>query len=80
MRRLLQTWRNGTAPAAIITSMPKPRHVTEWIIRPAAQRTEEEHADLGRILQRCPTLHTVNHLVSDVAGMLRHLQGPHLDT
>ncbi|PZG22599.1 hypothetical protein C1I95_04880 [Micromonospora craterilacus] len=81
VRRLLHTWRDGTIkPAAMTAVAPKPREVTGWIIRPAAERTEREHADLARILQRCESLRTVDRLVSDFAGMLRQRQGQHLDT
>ncbi|MGC4854408.1 ISL3 family transposase [Micromonospora sp. DT4] len=54
--------------------------MTGWIIRPAAERTAREHADLARILERCDSLRTVDRLVSDFAGMLRQRQGQHLDT
>ena len=81
VRRLLHTWRDGTIkPAAMTAVAPKPREVTGWIIRPVAERTDREHADLARILQRCDSLRTVDQLVSDFAGMLRHRQGQHLDT
>jgi transposase len=81
VRRLLQTWRaNATPPSATPVSTPKPGQVTGWIIRPAAKRTEQEQADLARILDRCSTLRTVDQLVSDFAGMLRQRQGQHLDT
>jgi transposase len=81
VRRLLQTWRDGTVkPAAMTAVAPKPRKVTGWIIRPAAERADREHADLDRILQRCEQLRTVDRLVSDFAGMLRQRQGQHLDT
>ncbi|MEV7624692.1 transposase [Actinoplanes sp. NPDC089786] len=78
MRRLLQTWRDGTVnPTAVIAVAPKPREVTGWSIRPAAERTGQEQADLNRILQRCDSLHIVDRLVSDFAGMLHQLRGPH---
>ncbi|MEV6632839.1 transposase [Actinoplanes sp. NPDC051470] len=78
VRRLLQTWRDGTVnPTAVIAVAPKPREVTGWIIRPAAERTGQEQADLNRILQRCDSLHIVDRLVSDFAGMLHQLRGPH---
>jgi transposase len=81
VRRLLQTWRDGTIkPAAMTAVAPKPREVTGWIIRPAAERTDREQADLDRILQRCEELRTVDRLVSDFASMLRQLQGQHMDT
>lgn len=81
VRRLLHTWRaNATPPTATPTTTPKPREVTGWIIRPIADRSESEQADLGRILDRCPVLRTVDQLVSDFGGMLRHRQGQHLDT
>jgi hypothetical protein len=32
------------------------------------------------ILQRCPTLRTLNELVSDFAGMARQRHGQHLNT
>lgn len=81
VRRLLQAWRSGaTSPAAVPATTPKPRQVTGWIIRPAVDRTEQEQADLARILDRCQPLQTVNQLVSDFAGMLRQRQGQHLDT
>ncbi len=81
VRRLLQTWRaTAIPPNPTPVSTPKPRQVTGWIIRPAAKRTEQEQADLARILDRCPILRAVDQLVSDFAGMLRHRQGQHLDT
>jgi transposase len=81
VRRLLQTWRDGTIkPTAVTAVAPKPREVTGWIIRPAAERTDREQADLARILDRCDSLRTVDELVSDFAGMLRQRQGQHLDT
>jgi transposase len=81
VRRLLQTWRDGTIkPTAVAAVAPKPREVTGWIIRPAAERTDREQADLARILDRCDSLRTVDELVSDFAGMLRQRQGQHLDT
>ncbi|MEV6848862.1 hypothetical protein [Actinoplanes sp. NPDC051411] len=75
VRRLLQTWRDGAIkPTAVAAVAPKPRAVTGWIIRPAAERTDREQADLARILDRCDSLRTVDELVSDFAGMLRQLQ------
>lgn len=59
VRRLLHAWRaSATPPAANPTTTPKPRQVTGWIIRPAADRNEEEQANLAQILDRCPTLRT----------------------
>jgi hypothetical protein len=63
-----------------LTSTPKPRQVTGWIIRPIVERTEQEQADLTRILGRCQVLRRIDELVSDFAGMLRQRQGQHLDT
>jgi transposase len=81
VRRLLHTWRaSATPPTAIPAITAKPQQVVGWIIRPVADRSEEEQADLTRILDRCPTLRTVDQLVSDFAGMLRQRQGQHLDT
>lgn len=54
--------------------------MTGWIIRPAAERTGRERADLDRILLRCDSLRIVDQLVSDFAGMLRQLRGRHLDS
>jgi transposase len=54
--------------------------VSGWIIRPAAERTDREQADLARTLERCDSLRTVDELVSDFASMLRQRQGQHLDT
>ncbi|MFE3175174.1 ISL3 family transposase [Amycolatopsis sp. NPDC059235] len=80
VRRLLQTWRgSATPPAAVATTTPKPRHVTGWIIRPAADRTDQEKADLARILERCPVLRVVHELVGEFGGMPRHRRGQHLD-
>jgi transposase len=79
VRRLLHTWRaSATPPTATATTTPKPRQVTGWIISPAADRSEEEQADLAQILDRCPTLRTVDQLVSDLGGMQRRRQ--RLDT
>ncbi|BCJ51814.1 transposase [Actinoplanes sp. NBRC 14428] len=81
VRRLLQAWRAGiVSPTSIAVNTAKPRQVTGWIIRPAAERTARETADLNRILNRCDTLRTVNYLVGDFGGMLRHRQGQHLDS
>lgn len=81
VRRLLHTWReSSTPPAATPITTPEPRQVTGWIIRPAHKRTESDQADLTRILDRCPVLRTVDQLVSDFGGMLRHRRGQHLDT
>lgn len=81
VRRLLCTWRaDATPPAATPVTTPKPRQVTGWIIRPVPDRTEQEQADLARILQRCQTLRTLDQLVSDFGGMLRQRHGQHLDT
>ncbi|MGW4716619.1 hypothetical protein ACWEO7_16885, partial [Nocardia sp. NPDC004260] len=80
VRRLLQTWRDGTTPpTATPVTTPKPRQVTGWIIRPAHKRTESEQADLAQILDRCEVLRSVDQLVSDFGGMLRHRRGQHLD-
>lgn len=81
VRRLLQTWRAGATPVASMpTSTPTPHEVTGWIIRPAGERTEHDHAALARIMNRCPVLRAVDQLVSDFGGMLRQLRGQHLDT
>jgi transposase len=53
--------------------------VTGWIIRPATDRTEQEQADLAKILDRCQTLKIADQLVGDFAGMLRERRGRHLD-
>ncbi|WP_344319849.1 ISL3 family transposase, partial [Nocardia ninae] len=80
VRRLLQTWRDGTtSPTATPSTAPKPRQVTGWIIRATGERTDSEQAALTRILERCPVLHSVENLVSDFGGMLRHRRGQHLD-
>jgi hypothetical protein len=80
VRRLLQTWRtSSTPPSADPSATHTPREVTGWIIRPAAERTEQEQTDLTRILDRCQTLRTVDRLVGDFAGMLRERRGRHLD-
>jgi transposase len=77
----MQTWRDGAIkPAAMTAVAPKPREVNGWIIRPAAERTDGEQADLDRILQRRESLRIVVRLVGDFAGMLRQRQGQHLDT
>lgn len=65
-------------PTAIPPATPKPRQVTSWIIQAAGDRSRQDQADLDAILHRCHSLHIVNQLVSDFAGMLR--QGQHLDT
>jgi transposase len=81
VRRLLQAWRtSSTPPSADPSATHTPREVTGWIIRPAAERTEQEQTDLTRILDRCQTLRTVDRLVGDFAGMLRERRGRHLDT
>jgi transposase len=81
VRRLLQGWRaSATPPSQIPAAAPTPREVVGWIIRPAADRDEQQRADLAKILDRCPTLRTVDQLVSDFAGMLRQRQGQHLDS
>lgn len=80
VRRVLQSWRtSATPPSATVPATHTPREVTGWIIRPAADRTEQEQADLTKILDRCPTLKTVDRLVGDFAGMLRERRGQHLD-
>lgn len=80
VRRLLHTWReSSTPPTATPITTPKPRQVTGWIIRPTHKRTEPEQADLAQILDRCPVLRTVDELVSDFGGILRHRCGKHLD-
>jgi hypothetical protein len=74
--RLLQTWRTGvTSPSAAPPATQTPRDVTGCIIRPTAKRTEQEEANLTRILDRCPTLRTLGPLVGDFAGMLRKRRG-----
>jgi transposase len=76
VRRLLQTWRTGvTSPSAAPPATQTPRDVTGWIIRPTAKRTEQEQANLTRILGRCPTLRTLGPLVGDFAGMFRKRRG-----
>ena len=80
VRRLLHTWReSSTPPTATPITTPKPRQVTGWIIRPTHKRTEPEQADLAQILDRCPVLRTVDELVSDFGGILRHRRGKLLD-
>jgi transposase len=80
VRRLLQTWRAGAIPpSATPKTTHKPREVVGWMMRPAANQSTEEHADLGKILDRCQILRTVKDLVGDFAGMLRERRGQHLD-
>jgi hypothetical protein len=75
VRRLLQTWRTGlTSPSAAPPAAQTPRDVTGWIIRPTAKRTEQEQANLTRILDRRPTLRTLGLLVGDF-GMLCKRRG-----
>jgi hypothetical protein len=76
VRRLLQTWRTGlTSPSAAPPATQTPRDVTGWIIRPTAKRTEQEQANLTRILDRYLTLRTLGLLVGDFAEMLRKRRG-----
>ena len=76
MRWLLQTWRTGlTSPSAAPPAAQTPRDVTGWIIRPTAKRTEQEQANLTRIIDRYLTLRTLGLLVGDFAEMLRKRRG-----
>jgi transposase len=50
------------------------------MMRPSEKVTTEERAQLRHILQPCPTLRTLNELVSDFAGMARQRHGQHLST
>lgn len=82
VRRLLETWR-ATSPQAAITAAkrpPTPRTITAIMMRPIADRSDDENAQLKRILERCDTLKRINELVSDFAGMARERHGRHLDT
>jgi transposase len=80
VRRLLQDWRGDVQHAppkpSVICS---PREMTMWMMRPTEKLSTDDHANLCRVLDGCPTLNTVNTLVSDFAGMLRERQGQHLD-
>jgi hypothetical protein len=79
--RLLQSWRDGTVnPSVMVAVAPKPREVTGWIIKPAAERSDREQGDLDCILDRCESPRIVDRLVSDFAGMRRRLRGRHLDS
>jgi len=70
VRRLLHTWRADTVPpTANPPATPKPRQVTSWIIQATGDRSKQDQADLDAILHRCRSLHIVNQLVSDFAGM-----------
>jgi transposase len=80
VRDLVSTWRtNPVAPAAALKPPPTSRQVTALMMRPSQKLTEDEHAQLRNVLERCETLRTVNKLVSDFAGMARARHGQHLD-
>lgn len=80
VRRLLQDWRGDVKDAQPkSTVICKPREMTMWMMRPAEKLSADDQANLLRILDGCPTLNTVNTLVSDFAGMVRQRQGQHLD-
>ena len=83
VRQLLGTWRAATSPQAAIAAAarpPKPRDIAAIMMRPKAKRSEQETAQLQRIVERCDTLDRINRLVSDFAGMARERHGKHLDT
>ncbi|MFI5782598.1 ISL3 family transposase [Nocardia sp. NPDC051570] len=83
VRRLLETWRAATSPQAAIAAAvrpPKPRDIAATMMRPIAKRSDDENAQLQRIVDRCDTLKQIDRLVSDFAGMARERHGRHLDT
>jgi transposase len=83
VRRLMETWRAVVSPQAAITAAqrpPKPRDIAATMMRPIAKRSDDENAQLQRILDRCDTLAQIDKLVSDFAGMARERHGHHLDT
>jgi hypothetical protein len=48
-RRPVRTAMGREQPTAVTALAPQPREVTGWIIRPAAERSDRERADLTRI-------------------------------
>lgn len=80
VRRLLQTWRVTVPQTTTGEETPTPRDVTGWMMRPVAKLSDDDIRRLRQILDRCDTLHQVNRLVSDFAGMARERGGKHLDT
>ncbi|WP_433754631.1 ISL3 family transposase [Nocardia sp. CA-135398] len=81
VRRLVQTWRVATPPAATnAPAAPTPRDVAGWMMRPTTALSDDEKRQLQQILAGCDTLRQVNQLVADFAGMVRERGGKHLDT
>ena len=78
MRQLLQDWRGDFRHAPPQpTVICKRREMTMWMMRLAENLSADDHADLRRVLDRCPAPHTVNTLVGDFAGMVRQGHGQH---
>lgn len=81
VRDLVSAWRTSSVPpAAAAKPPPTSRQVTALMMRPRHKLTEDEHAQLRDVLERCEILRTVNELVSDFAGMARERHGYHLDS
>jgi len=79
LRRYVRAFRATAVKAPTTPPPPKPRRVVRWLMSNPDNVTDEEKAQLKKILTRCPELDAVAKHVRDFAAMMRDLRGDRLD-
>jgi transposase len=80
IRRWLHPLREAApaAPQPIRPAVPKPRHITRWIMTDPQHLTLDEHTQLADVLARCPELQAVASHVRDFADLMNKHHGDRL--
>jgi hypothetical protein len=66
------------APQPIRPTVPKPRHITRWIMTDPQHLTPDQHAQLTDVLASCPELQAVAGHVRDFADLMNKHRGDRL--
>lgn len=68
----------SAAPRPTRPAVPKPRHITRWIMTHPQHLTTDQHAQLTDVLASCPELQAVAGHVRDFADLMNKHQGDRL--
>ncbi|WP_444543363.1 transposase [Micromonospora sonchi] len=80
VRRWLHPLRSATpaAPPPVRPAIPKPRHITRWIMTDPVRLAPEQRAQLTDALAYCPELQATATHVRDFADLMRKRRGERL--